>query len=744
MKISCFALCISITFLCACSSPKDPEPDPGKEFEVKLDSKTLKIDNFVAKENTDYNAKFSFVEENYNYRFPDKILLYIDGNRISSDQYNYSFDTGNLLVDKSLIKGDLRIVGEWTIIDGYQVNFETDSHIHFYFYKTRNYSTTPIEDTIAIARDFNGNPITDGTGEINFKYEIDNNYEKDLFWVCGMSDGIKEIGTSGIYRIENIKSNIRVCLSSKKAYCKNLCASADYDNRSFTFSWDVDESIVESVDIDIVHGVKTKHDNITSIPYTFNDDSAVAEEELYQFTFTPILKNGSKGDSIKKDMMLSSSSRFANFPRVEINTKDDLLPPYNVVKDPSGRFNVSIVNNNYVQNIIKIFDDQNNIVYDSSDGNPSDFDKSKIKVRGNTSTVESNGKESYKIKLANKVDLLDPFLNRSTQLGGDAYKDKEWLLLNCGNQLNELGGFSIENTLKNALEDSNVLKKDWWVPQCQYVTLFMNSDFKGIYILCEAVTKGNVSETTPSVQSRCPISDDGFIVENDAYNWKENLTFKTHINQEVKYMEYTFKYPDSDDLIQDGGYENEKYLYISDCIKEFENYFYASPIDSRYKNYIDVESFALWTVAHDLMHVSDQYGSNMFIYKKDSSNNSKLTAGTTWDFDSAFIGNLDEEHPRGLCFHRSSDFYYIRGFKNVSEFIDDTQGIFDKSKENIVNDFESYIGYLTSKENVYNALLNTEAKRFGTDQVQFIDQVNQIKHFLQVQIAYINEHSYSI
>ena len=78
MKISCFALCISITFLCACSSPKDPEPDPGKEFEVKLDSKTLKIDNFVAKENTDYNAKFSFVEENYiNYSINKIISIFI-------------------------------------------------------------------------------------------------------------------------------------------------------------------------------------------------------------------------------------------------------------------------------------------------------------------------------------------------------------------------------------------------------------------------------------------------------------------------------------------------------------------------------------------------------------------------------------------------------------------------------------------------------------------------------------------
>lgn len=719
MKKTRFVLFLTIISLSSCASSENP--NLPKVFAVDFVSETLKIDNLEAKQNEDYIASLDFINENYNYRLPDNITVYVGKIRLNPSAYTY--DDGHIFINKTLINDNLKIYAEWTVIDGYRVKIESDSHIRFYFYKTRDYSVAPIEDTIAIARDLNGNPVMDGTGEINFKYTIDDDYDTDLFWIRGMCDEIEEVDTD-IYRIANIESDLRFCVNTKKVYCKDLCASGDYNNNSFAFNWTIkNQNDVDHVKVDIIHDGTTVTETTNPSSYVLNN---VISEDLYKFIFTPILKDNTEGGSVEKDMMLSPASKSLNFPRVEITTKDNLLPPYEVASSPS-KLNVTAINNNYVQNITKIYDDTDALRYDSSLNYSEDvFNGSKIKVRGNTSTVYSNGKESYKIKLNDEAvdDLLDPFLNRSSQTGGDAYKDKEWLLLNCGNQLNELGGFSLEKSLGMS-----------WIPQCQYVTLFMNNDFKGIYILCEAITEGNFVD---GVYSRAPISDSGFIIENDPYGWTEDLTFKTHINQQVPTMEYTFKYPDADKL----SYENDKYRYISKYVKDFEERFYASPIEQEYEQYIDVESFARWTVAHDLMHVDDHLGSNMYIYKKDDSNNSKLTAGTTWDFDSAFIGNEDPEHPKGLCYHRSSPFYYIRTFKNLDEFKQDTQNIFSVAKDNIVNDFENYIDYIGSKKTIYDALLIKEALRFGKPQNDFDSQKNQIENYLSVQIQYIKDHPY--
>lgn len=715
MKKACFALFLTITSLASCNS--------SKQLSVSFVSNTLTIDNLSLKQNSDYIATIDFIEENYNYRLPDYISLYVGNKLIDHNRYTYNKDTGYVSVGKSLIKDNLRIVAERKVIDGYQVNFDIDSHIHFYFYPTQDYSIEPIEDTIAIARDSSGNPTIDGTGEVNFKYTIDDNYDTDLFWMRGMCGEMEEVAT-GIYRIANIKDNVRVCVNTKKIYCKDLHASADYNSNSFTFSWTTKNiSDVDHFKIDVIHNGSTTTYTTDSNSYTLNN---VNNEELYQFIFTPILSNGVVGDPIEKDMMLSPASRNISFPRVEITTEDSTLPPYEVAYSP-GKFNVTAANNDPVQSVVKIYDDSNTLQYDSSLNYSEDIYKgSKVKVRGNTSSVYSNGKESYKIKLAEKAkaDLLDPFLHRSIESGGDAYQDQEWLLLNCGNQLNELGGFSIEESLGMP-----------WIPKCQYVTLFMNNDFKGIYILCESINRGNVSGTT---QARCPIDEDGYIIENDAYGWTENLTFKTRIHQDTPAMEYTFKYPDVDNW----NYDTSEYKYIKNYVKDFEECFYSSPLDKEYSDYIDVESFARWTVAHDLMHVDDAAGSNMYIYKKDSKDTSKLTAGTTWDFDSAFIGNENPKYPKGLCYHRSSTIYYIRIFKYIDEFIQDTQNIFDAAEDNIITDFETSINYIKNKESIYDSLLEKEALRFGKPQVQFQPQKDQIEHYLSVQIQYINNHPY--
>ena len=214
-----------------------------------------------------------------------------------------------------------------------------------------------------------------------------------------------------------------------------------------------------------------------------------------------------------------------------------------------------------------------------------------IKVRGNTSTLHPN--HSYKIKLQKKDDLLCR--------GDIRCKDKDWLLLGVTN-LNAMIGFKM-----------NEMVGLQWTPGYQYVNLVVNGDYRGIYMLAESVDRNadcrlNVDKNT------------GYVFELDAYWWNEDLYVESSFPESLN---YTFKYPDSDDITE------EQLSYFQKHIQEME----ASLEDGTYPNYIDVESFAKWMLARDILGDMDGAGANIFLTKYDSTSTSKIVMGPLWDFD---------------------------------------------------------------------------------------------------------------
>ena len=89
------------------------------------------------------------------------------------------------------------------------------------------------------------------------------------------------------------------------------------------------------------------------------------------------------------------------------------------------------------------------------------------------------------------------------------------------------------------------------------------------------------------------------------------------------YMKFTFKYPDEDDITE------EQINSISNFIYEFEDaLLHGEPIEK----YADIATFAAWMLCHDILGTADSAGSNIYFYKKDSLETSKLQAGPIWDF----------------------------------------------------------------------------------------------------------------
>ena len=107
-------------------------------------------------------------------------------------------------------------------------------------------------------------------------------------------------------------------------------------------------------------------------------------------------------------------------------------------------------------------------------------------------------------------------------------------------------------------------------------------------------------------------------------------------------MNYTVKYPDSEKLTTD------EINYLTDLILNYE----SSLLDGTYDEYIDVESFALWILGHDIYGSYDSAGTNLFLSKYDNTTNSKIKLTTLWDFDCEMMCGDDwsRNHTITRCF----------------------------------------------------------------------------------------------
>ena len=316
--------------------------------------------------------------------------------------------------------------------------------------------------------------------------------------------------------------------------------------------------------------------------------------------------------------------RKIGLPVVSITTVNNEEPTCEYVTSPEGSFGEGIANATKVPCRIVILND-NDTLYDSGDYEK-DMSGATIKINGNTSAYSDN--KPYKIKLQKKEDLL---------LRGDSkFKDKEWRLLKDARTLKTIIGLKMNELIGLP-----------WTPAYQPCNVFINNDYRGCYLLIESVKRNtdcrlNVDKKT------------GFIVERDPYWWNENTYFTTNFFSPHNYYRWTWKYPDEDDVTE------EKVTNITNFINEVEN----SINEGNYEQYIDVNSFASWVLAHDMLGTWDSGGSNLYVMRYDNSPASLLQMANMWDFDTIFKlpkGSFSRIHTGSI------DYYYTLLFNNQNK-----------------------------------------------------------------------------
>jgi hypothetical protein len=390
---------------------------------------------------------------------------------------------------------------------------------------------------------------------------------------------------------------------------------------------------------------------------------------------------------------LTTSLLNTGLPLVFINTLNKEEPTCEYVSPPEGCWGAGIKNATKVPGSIAIMNGSEISYYSGMyDSNKSGMT---IKIRGNTSAYGE--KKPYKIKLQEKADLL----NR----GNDkVYSDKEWLLLRYDG-LRTLVGFKL-----------NELMQMQWTPSFQFVNVMINGDYRGLYMLTESVKR--------NTECRLNVDKTGYIIEYDAYWWNEEVYFESEWTHPLN---YTFKYPDNKDITKDQ----------IECIKSYIDSLEVSiKTGGKYQQYIDIESWAKWLLAHDILGTLDDGGSNLYITKFDNTESSKLIMANLWDFDSSYT-----QTDKWANVHISSSHYFRTLLKNMNPLFQNTyNSIWHDTQHELFLKMDDFLSKFieSNTASCVDKATEIDNKRWKTNYQSVSEEINKAKLWLGSRQSFLN------
>ena len=189
-----------------------------------------------------------------------------------------------------------------------------------------------------------------------------------------------------------------------------------------------------------------------------------------------------------------------------------------------------------------------------------------------------------------------------------------------------------------------------WGPRTKMVEVYINDDYRGIYILCEAIKRGeqrvNVSKLKKTDVEGRELTG-GYILRIDAYD-ADDATFTSKvpgIGEGIMTSQIVWSciYPKKKKL------QDKQFSYIEAFIDSVELTIQSAHFTDPqwgYARYIDVPSFVDYFIHTELSLNADGYKRSAYFYKekdKEDGRIGKLFAGPVWDYNLAY-GNCNFCH----------------------------------------------------------------------------------------------------
>ena len=253
-----------------------------------------------------------------------------------------------------------------------------------------------------------------------------------------------------------------------------------------------------------------------------------------------------------------------------------------------------------------------------------------IKLRGNSSLSFNQKKYTFETRNENGKDSV------VSLLGLPAHS--KWVLLAPYNDV---------SMMRDPLAFQLWRDMGHWGPRTVMCELMMDGEYRGIYILAEAIKRGEervpISKLKKSDVSGRELTG-GYMLRIDAYD-ENDVTFESKIpgigdgimNSQIT---WSIIYPKKDNL------QPEQLAYIQNYVDTVEQViqsdYFADP-KKGYARYIDVPSFVDYFIHSELSLNADGYKRSAYFYKEKlhaDGSGGKLCAGPVWDYNLAY-GNCN-------------------------------------------------------------------------------------------------------
>lgn len=336
-----------------------------------------------------------------------------------------------------------------------------------------------------------------------------------------------------------------------------------------------------------------------------------------------------------------------------------------------------------------------------------------IRVRGNsTSTLE---KKPWDLKLNEKASLMG------------MPKDKRWVLL---------ANYWDRTNLRNdvGLEIARRTKGMLWNPRSQYVQLYMDGKYAGLYLLCEKIksSKNRVNITEmDATATKEPEVTGGYILEFDYTNDEKTYTTASY--------RYDFKIKEPDEVTK----EQESYIlnYLNTLEQVLKN---PTQIKQQgYTKFLDVNSFIdFWLVGELVMNKDFNGPASCYMYKD---RDGVLFAGPVWDLDlytfSAKVHNVNSFLLKDYCL------YYRELFSDPT-FVKQVKERWNTLKSSLEDGYSIY-DYITDRSQLISGQVKEDDALYshrkygntlaGDEKLPYAEAVNLMKDFLTKRIAALDK-----
>ena len=291
----------------------------------------------------------------------------------------------------------------------------------------------------------------------------------------------------------------------------------------------------------------------------------------------------------------------SNLPIISINTFGENIPD-----EPRINAQMGIINNNSgTNNIEDDFNDYNGRITIEKRGNSS---QEQEKPPYRFETIDDNGEN-------NNVKLLG------------LPEENDWILY---------APWSDKSLIRNVLIYSLSNDMGRYAPRSEFVELYLNNEYRGVYVLMEKIKRDKNRVAISSLDPNSNFGDNltgGYILK---FDWAETGDNNGGFFSLIDGMRYNYHYPKPDEI------SSEQESYIQSYINSYENIMNSNKYNSEqgYSKFIDIGSFVDFIILQEISRNVDAYGLSTYIYKDKESINNMLTAGPIWDFNHGF-GNCD-------------------------------------------------------------------------------------------------------